>query len=343
MENAAGARRMPARHVPRGFECHPVLRLCAVAAIVAFPCGCNSASSALAPSGVEAQLIANTFWLMTAGAIVIWLAVVILAIRAASSGRSGSRAARRVIIGGGVVLPVVVLTALLVHGLSLMPKLRPAPSVDSLRIDVSGEQWWWRVRYAGDVMLANEIRLPLGERVEIRLSSPDVIHSFWIPALAGKMDMTPGRDTTLAITPTKTGVFHGACAEFCGTSHAHMRIVAVVMEPDAFSRWLVTQALDAKAPANALARRGAQAFLVNGCGACHTIRGTAADGVIGPDLTHVGSRASLAAGTLENDREDFVRWISHPQAIKPGALMPSFAMLPADDIEAIAAYLDGLE
>lgn len=310
--------------------------------------GCDGAQSALAPSGTEAELVANLFWLMTTGALVVWLAVVAFALHAAAAdpARRDPRTAHRVIVGGGIVLPVVVLTALLAHGLALMPTLRPAPSAEALRIDVSGERWWWRVRYQtpeGDVALANEIRLPLGRRVEFRLTSPDVIHSFWVPSLAGKMDMTPGRTTTLVLTPTKTGVFRGACAEYCGASHARMNFFAVVTVPDEFERWLERQAADAKPPQDELAKRGAQAFLANGCGACHAIRGTAADGRIAPDLTHVGSRLSLAAGTLSGERDDFRRWIGHAQAIKPGVLMPSFGMLPDDDVRAIAAYLDGLE
>jgi cytochrome c oxidase subunit 2 len=210
---------------------------------------------------------------------------------------------------------------------------------------VIGKQWWWRVQYVtaqGVVETANELHLPRGQRIDIQLSSPDVIHSFWVPSIAGKMDLIPGRATRLALEPTRAGVFRGACAEYCGASHARMAFTVVVLEPDAFDQWLVSQAQPVAAPADALRVRGESAFMANGCTACHTIRGTAATGAIGPDLTHVGSRLRLAAGTLANDPESFARWIREADRIKPGVHMPAFRALPAGDLAALAAYLDGL-
>jgi cytochrome c oxidase subunit 2 len=192
------------------------------------------------------------------------------------------------------------------------------------------------------VVLANEIRLPVGETVEFRLESPDVIHSFWIPSLGGKMDMIPGRVTRLALTPTKTGVFRGACAEYCGTSHALMSFDVVVHEKEGFDRWLAHQQMPAGPPGAAAAARGHELFLANGCGACHAIRGTTAKGVIGPDLTHVGSRLSIGAGTLSNTRDALVRWIARTDHVKPGVIMPSFGMLPDEQLQAMALYLEGL-
>jgi len=311
--------------------------------------GCDSASSALDPAGVEADTIARLFWMMAIGAGVVWLAVVAIALHAGrrrDDPPDRRQAHRWLILVGGVIVPTVVLGALLAYGLVLMPQLRaPAPH-DGLRIAVSGEQWWWRVTYRPDaaaVVLANEIRLPVNQRVEFTLNSPDVIHSFWIPALGGKLDMIPGRTTTLVLQPTRTGTFHGACAEYCGTSHAFMRFAVVVMEPQAFDRWLRHQAAPAALPRDRLARRGEQAFQRNGCGACHAVRGTAAAGVVGPDLTHVGSRLGLAAGTLPNDEAGFERWIADTHAVKPEALMPEFGMLPAAQLRAIAHYLEGLQ
>jgi cytochrome c oxidase subunit 2 len=225
---------------------------------------------------------------------------------------------------------------------------KPQTATDAgIRIAVSGEQWWWRVRYLPSqgepVESANEIRLPAGERVEFILTSPDVIHSFWIPSLGGKVDMIPGRTTTLMLEPTRPGVYRGACAEYCGTSHALMNFMVVVMEPDEFDRWLERQAAPLQAPAGQTALQGQQAFLKNGCGACHTIRGTAADGGVGPDLTHVGSRKSLGAAILPNTRQAFIRWIGHTQDIKPDVNMPSFGMLQDDERAAIATYLSGLQ
>lgn len=286
---------------------------------------------------------------MSAGAVVIWLAVVGLAIYAIHLEREphGLRGTRYLIIGGGAVAPTVILAVLLAYGLALLPELvAPAPA-GSLKIAVSGEQWWWRVRYhpadGAPVDLANEIRLPVGEPVELRLESADVIHSLWIPALGGKMDMIPGRTTRLALEPTRKGVFRGVCAEYCGTSHAWMGFPVVIVEKEDLARWLADQAKPAQTPAQQTAVRGRDLFLANGCGACHTIRGTVADGVVGPDLTHVGSRLSLGAGVLANEPDDFLRWIAHTAEVKPGAHMPAFGMLPLDELRALASYLDGLQ
>jgi cytochrome c oxidase subunit 2 len=224
--------------------------------------------------------------------------------------------------------------------------LAPAPG-GSLKITVLGEQWWWRVQYqsaGGDpIVLANEIRLPVGEPVEFRLESPDVIHSFWIPSLAGKIDMIPGRVTRLSLTPTRTGVFRGACAEYCGTSHAWMSFYVVVEEKTAFDRWLTNQKAPARPLSEPVSMRGQELFVANGCGACHTIRGTQARGVLGPDLTHVGGRLSLGAGMLPNNAETLLRWIARTEQVKPGVLMPAFGMLPNEDLKALAAYMEALK
>ena len=317
--------------------------------------GCGGPQSALDPAGRGAERIADLFWWMTFGAVLVWLAVVALGVWAvrARPERSSQRKAATLIIGGGAVVPTVVLAGLLAHGLALLPGLlAPAPA-GSLEIEVSGEQWWWRVRYlppggdaagmAGIIELANEIRLPVGEPVQLHLDSPDVIHSFWIPSLGGKIDMVPGRRTRMALEPTRTGVFRGVCAEYCGASHALMAFDVVVVPREEFARWLAHQSQPARAPGEPLAARGRELFLSNGCSACHTIRGTPADGVVGPDLTHVGSRRSLGAGILPNGRGGFLRWIARTDDVKPEVHMPAFGMLPPGDLRALAAYLEGLE
>ena len=311
--------------------------------------GCSGPQSALEPAGRGAERIADLFWWMTVGAVVIWLAVIALALYAerVRPEAHSRRQANALIIGGGAIIPTVVLAGLLVYGLALTPDLlAPAPE-GSLKIAVTGEQWWWRVRYlppgGGSVELANEIRLPVGDHVEFRLESPDVIHSFWIPSLGGKLDMIPGRLTRLTLEPTRTGVFRGACAEYCGTSHALMSFAVVVLDKADFAAWLERQQQPAQAPAEPLADRGRELFLANGCGACHAVRGTSADGVVGPDLTHVGSRLSLGAGILPNEPDGFFRWIARTEEVKPGVHMPAFGMLPAEDLQALAVYLDGLQ
>ena len=309
--------------------------------------GCSGVQSALEPAGREAERIASLFWWMAGGAMVIWLGVIGLAVYSMRRAQSYSpRAARFYIIGGGAALPVVVLAVLLAYGLAMVPELVATAPPGSLKVVVSGEQWWWRVEYespGGSVPLANEIHLIAGEPVQFELVSPDVIHSFWIPSLGGKVDMIPGRRNRLALHPTKAGLYRGACAEYCGASHALMNFYVVVEEKQEFAQWLQRQAQPALPPVDPLAVRGGELFLSNGCGACHTIRGTPAAGVVGPDLTHVGSRASLAAGILPNEPDAFLRWIAHVKEIKPEARMPEFAMLPQDDLRAIAAYLNGLQ
>jgi len=325
------------------------IRVSAVVCALTSLAGCTGVQSALDPAGREASRIAEIFWWMTGGALVVWIGVIILALWAARARAEAHNLVRTrfMIVGGGAVVPTVVLTVLLIYGLAPIPALHAPAPAGSLKIAVTGEQWWWRVRYlrpnAEPVVLANEIRLPLGEPVEFQLDSPDVIHSFWIPSLAGKMDMIPGRVTRLVINATRTGSFRGACAEYCGESHALMAFPVVVQEKEEFTRWLTAQAQPAQIPPEAGAALGQELFLANGCGACHTVRGTPAAGVIGPDLTHVGSRLSIAAGTLTNEPEEFTRWVAHTTVVKPGALMPTFQMLPPEQLRSLSLYLEALK
>lgn len=320
--------------------------------LLALLAACDGPQSALQPAGEHAESLARIFWWMSGGALAIWLLVVGISARAAFRPAHGDeqqrlRNATRLIIYGGMVIPSVLLAGLLVYGLALLPRmLAPAPS-GSLQVAVEGRQWWWRVRYlpqdgGAPVELANEIRLPRGEPVEFLLESHDVIHSFWIPSLGGKVDMIPGRRTRLSLLPTKTGELRGACAEFCGASHAFMAFAVVIQEKEDFERWLASQRAPARVPEAPLERAGRSVFLANGCGACHSVRGTAADGVIGPDLTHVGGRASLA-GWLPNQPADFERWVTQSSRLKPGAHMPMFQMLPKTERSALAAFLEGLQ
>ena len=335
------------RSYRRGCGLHRLIGSVMVAGVVA-AAGCTGVQSSLAPAGQEAERIARLFWWMTIGSFVVWTAVITLALYFYR--RPGTRDVRRdrkLIIGGGVLIPTGVLTVLLIFGLAMLPDAVARAPEGSLNVTVLGEQWWWRVRYhrpdGSSVEMANEVRLPVGEPVQLRLASDNVIHSFWVPSLAGKMDMIPGRVTYLALRPTATGVFRGACAEYCGTAHALMAFYAQVLPRGAFDRWLDHQATPAPPPRDALAARGAEAFAAHGCPACHTIRGTPADGVIGPDLTHVGGRLSLGAGILDNDVDAFRRWIAGTEHVKPGVHMPQFGMLPDADLQALAAYLESLE
>jgi cytochrome c oxidase subunit II len=315
-----------------------------VVGIAAVAIACDGPQSSLTPAGRDAEHIARLFTVMTVGAIIVWLAVVIVAVYAIRVRRPHSdRAASVLIVGGGVALPTVVLAALLAYGLPMLPTVLALPAPSDLIIHVTGKQWWWRIQYVsavGTVETANELRLPVGRRVELQLTSPDVIHSFWVPSLAGKMDAIPGRITRLAIEPSRTGTFRGACAEYCGASHALMAFDVVVVTPGEFETWLQAQALPAR---SAGAMPGEALFVANGCSACHTIRGTAAAGQVGPDLTHVGSRLHIGAGTLPSDPEAFINWIRQTDRVKPGVHMPAFRTLASDDLGALAAYLDSLK
>jgi len=318
--------------------------------LVAGDVGCDGPQSALNPAGRGAQDIATLFWRMAAGGTVIWLVMVALAIYSVRTHADATRDRRRIrllIIGGGSVIPTIVLGALLLTSLPMLPELlAPAPP-DALRIEVRGKMWWWRVRYLGadgeTIELANEIRLPVGEPVEFRLASDDVIHAFWIPSLGGKVDMIPGRITRLKLEPTKTGIYRGACAEYCGMSHALMNFYVVVLEKGEFAQWLDQQRKPARTPTEPLAVRGQQLFIHSGCPACHAVRGTEATKVIGPDLTHVGSRHTVGAGILNSEPRQFMNWITHPDELKPGVKMPAFDMLPDEQLRAIAAYLEALQ
>ena len=309
---------------------------------------CAGPQSALAPAGAEAERIIWLYWWMATGAVLVWIAVVAVGVyygrpHPPSPSRRRDRA---LIIGAGVVFPIVVLTVLLAYGLAMLPPLVARAPEGSLQIEVHGKMWWWRVRYmtpVGTIEGANEIRLPVGEPVQFVLTSDNVIHSFWVPSLGGKMDMIPGRTTYLTLHPTATGVFAGACAEYCGTAHAFMRFFVEVMEREAFDQWLAHQATTASTPPDTLAMRGGRTFLASGCGACHTVRGTQAGGAIGPDLTHVASRMSIAAGTLPTNQEALTQWVAASERIKPGVHMPAFHMLPPEDLQAIGAYLQGLK
>lgn len=307
---------------------------------------CSGSHSALDPAGPEATKVAHLFFVMLVGAAVIWLGLVAALIYAAHKKREHSEeSAGRVILWCGAIIPTIILCALLSYGMWLMPAIRPwVPDDQQMRrIEVTGEQFWWRVRYldeAGGVMFetANEVRIPVGEPAHFSLKAADVIHSFWVPSLGGKMDMIPGRTNPLTLTADREGTYRGVCAEFCGASHALMAFTVRAVTPDEHEAWLAERSNSSPQDAEGLA-----VFLNNGCGACHAISGTAANGRIGPDLTAFGERATLAAGTLPHTAEDIARFVAYPGVIKPGVKMPHFAMLSEDDIRTIAAFLKELK
>ena len=298
--------------------------------------------SAFSTFGIEAATLAGLTWVMVAGAIVIFVGVAILMIVALRSrgGTLSHRGGMRLILWVGGVVPTIVLFALLVATLPQMRPIRTAPA--DLRIAVQGEQFWWRVAYRPpgqpELITANEIRVPVGRNVVFALRAGDVLHSFWIPGLAGKMDMVPGHTNTLVVHATRAGRFRGQCAEFCGLSHALMAFDVIAMPPGDFDAWLARQ----RRAATTTTGEGARLFADYGCGGCHRIAGTAAAGAIGPDLTHIGARPSLGAGTQPMTRDHLVRFITQAPDVKPGARMPAYPHMPARDATRIAAWLEGL-
>jgi cytochrome c oxidase subunit 2 len=299
----------------------------------------------LAPSGPAAAKIAALGWvLLSASAVVYVLTLLALALavwrrRERPAGAPAPDAwARRIIVATAGATALVV-AALLLTSLRTVDALRPA-SPPAVTVHVVGHRWWWEIRYPDhDVVTANELHLPARASVQLELSTPDVIHSFWVPSLHGKLDLVPGRRNTLRLDTPGPGVHRGQCAEFCGVQHARMGLLVVVEAPEAFARWLAAQRAPA-GPADEPRQAGEQLFLT-WCVACHAVRGTPAAGRIGPDLTHVGSRRTLAAGSVANTPEALAAWIADPHAIKPGVLMPALPLGP-EPARAVAGYLAGL-
>lgn len=300
----------------------------------------------LDPGGPYAEPVTLLAWaLLIGGAVVLAIVVAALGIALFGSGRLKARlGGERAIWIGGFAFPAVVLTGLLIWGLTLTNSLSaPRPEGDAMRVRIVGEMWWWRVHYldagGGEVLRdANELHIPVGRPVLLELESADVIHSFWVPRLAGKMDMIPGRTNRLLIEADRPGVYKGQCAEYCGGPHALMGFVVVAHSPRDFERWRA-----ARRPADRGGGPGLDLFLASGCAACHTIRGTAANGLAGPDLTHVGSRRTLGAGILPNNPGTMAGWIADSQAIKPGNRMPAYHQFSGRELRALADYLGGLE
>jgi cytochrome c oxidase subunit 2 len=309
----------------------------------------NRIQSALHPHGPQADAVATLSWVLFYGGAAILLLIVVLAAYAllAPPERRAWAASQRFVIGGGIVLPLVLLTALLAYTFTIARSIATPASPAAVHIEVIGEQWWWRVHYRDerggvDFVTANEIRIPAGQPVELALTSTNVLHSFWVPNLAGKLDMIPGRVNRLRLQADHPGVFRGQCAEYCGGPHAKMAFYVIAEEPETFAQWRDAQRRAAAAVEDEVLRHGRTLFLSH-CAACHTVRGTGAKGMLGPDLTHVGSRRSLAAGLLPNNAGTLASWISASQQLKPGNLMPSISVLSGAELRALVGYLESLE
>jgi cytochrome c oxidase subunit 2 len=294
------------------------------------------------PAGPYAGSIAALSWVLIAMAAGVF-AVVIAALWVALFGKPRLKAklgGSKTIWIGGIAFPVIVLTLLLIYGLTLTRNLTAPVPPDAMRVRITGEMWWWRVAYLDRqgqpyMLDANELHIPAGRPVLLELESNDVIHSFWVPRLSGKLDMVPGRRNILPIQADAPGVFAGQCAEYCGGPHALMAFVVVAHDPATFDAMMAAR----RAPHPRPSGPGAALFRSAGCAACHRIAGTDANGMAGPDLTHVGSRRSLGAGILPNNHGTLMGWIGDSQSIKPGNRMPPYKVLSAAELQALAAYL----
>ena len=241
----------------------------------------------------------------------------------------------------------IILFVFLILDLSVGRAITTNPGPEALQVRVTGHQWWWEIQYRDSLpqnwaTTANEIHIPVGRPVLFELRSADVIHSLWPPNLNGKRDLIPGNENSIWFQADSAGVYRGQCAEFCGHQHAKMAFLIVAEPPDSFSAWLVRQRDTAMTPTDSVALRGQEVFLASSCVMCHAIGGTPAGSRIGPDLTHLASRRTIAAGTLPNTRGNLAGWIVNPQGIKPGVRMPS-TRLDSDDFQALLTYLETLK
>ncbi len=320
------------------------------AAIFALPLAAYAQQSAITPAGPQAHRINDLFWFFF-----VVLAVVFILVMAATAWavfrrdrRQGQeRGARRAVVAATVTTVVIILVFLVSSVATGRAVSNTNGQPNALAVEVNGSQWWWYVRYLNDnasliAVTANEIHIPVGRPVMIRGTSHDVIHSFWVPELHGKIDLIPSRVTTLWIQADYPGRYRGQCAEFCGIQHAHMALWVIADEPAQFEQWIQHQRQPAAEPATASAQHGRDVFLSNGCVLCHNVTGTTAGGAVAPDLTHVGSRTTIAAGTLQNTRGNLGGWILDPQGNKPGNHMAQIS-LKSEDVDPLLDYLESLK
>jgi cytochrome c oxidase subunit 2 len=305
--------------------------------------------SVVDPQGPAAAHIANLWWILLAAGTVIFVLVMVLLLvgllrrRQDRNTLAAPPSGGRMIVLGGIVMPVVVLSGVLALTVNTLLALSAPAKADDYVVEVIGHQFWWEVRYPQHTVLtANEIHIPAGRPVRVHLAAQDVIHSFWVPQLHGKLDMIPGQTNSFWLQADNPGEYKGLCAEFCGTQHAKMLFLVIAQPEDEFQAWLTHQRRPAAVPLEPLAQRGLEVFLSAGCIECHAVRGTDASGNLGPDLTHVASRRTLGAAIMPNNAGNLSGWIADPQHIKPGNLMPD-SPLTGEELQALLAYMQTLQ
>jgi len=325
--------------------------LAAAAAALALA-GCSGQQNALAPKSHQASDIASLFWWMMGIAwvgLALVVALMLLAWRRARRRpvhrpKEGERLGFGVVVGAGIAAPITLIAALFVVADIFVIKTTEAPAkgATQLTVEVIGHQWWWEVRYPGTAAVtANELHIPVRTPVRVEVRTADVIHSFWVPRLNRTIDAMPGRANAIELYADAVGRYRGQCDEFCGLQHAHMAFYVYADPPAVFHRWLAQEARPASAPSDALGTRGRRVFAKASCGSCHAIRGTRATADVGPDLTHLQARSTLAALAIPNDPAHLARWITDSQALKPGNQMPDMR-LSRDQLQALVAYLGEL-
>lgn len=320
--------------------------------------GCDTIQSATGADGSEGEIFVGLFWGFVVVTALVYLGVIAFLVAAIfrrrgerrdgqpDSGGNGRDGALHSVLIGWTAAIALILGGLAIASWLADRQMGHAAESPALEIEVTANQWWWDVRYMSPdpsriIRTANELHLPVGVPVHVTLKSNDVIHSFWIPNLAGKQDLIPGRVNDLSLRPLHQGVYRGQCAEYCGLQHAHMALDVTVESPAAFARWQQAQGRLAPPPQTPLQRAGFTYVTTRECASCHNIAGTPASGQIAPDLTHFASRRSIAAGTFPMSRGHLYAWIADPQTVKPGNNMPYVGLEP-EELHAVVAYLETL-
>jgi len=329
-----------------------------VAALAA--AGCEGVQPMMAPGGPQARSLAQLGWFtlitFAAVSVVMWVLIFWVAVRRrgtlAEHAQPDAPSDHRWIVIGGFLIPAVILCIIFVLTLKTMaafPLGDHEMQAGEPPITITGHQWWWEIQYqvgaqpSEHFVTANEIHIPAGQPVDIRLETRDVIHSFWVPRLHGKVDLMPGFSNRIRIQADAPELFRGECAEFCGPQHAHMILLVQADAPADYDAWLARMRQPAAAPAAGMAARGQQVFMTHACVLCHTVRGTPAHGLVGPDLTHFGSRKGLAANSYPNATGFLAAWVTHAQTMKPNAQMPNITAFTGEELRALTEYLEGLK
>jgi cytochrome c oxidase subunit II len=338
--------------------CTVLFTLLLISACSDVPISPPNMPSSLNPHGPAAAHLAELWWVMLAFGTAIFVLVIALLFAALLRGRRGTSATapdssngdtgRQWPIFGGIVLPLVVIGIVFGYSMYTLAAVENPQGKPALKIEVVGRRWWWEVKYPDQgITAANEIHIPVGVPVQIQLQSADVIHSFWVPELHGKMDLIPTRINKIVIQADSAGVYRGECAEFCGLQHAHMGLMVVAQNKADYDSWVSAQQQPAAAPTDPIAMQGQQVFMSVGCVFCHTVRGLDDKQIdrssvdLGPDLTHLDSRLTIAGASLTKNRGNLAGWIVDAQHVKPGSLMPN-TNIDSEELQALLAYLETL-